>query len=911
MPKLLRLLIVFALLLACGNAYSQNAFYRARKIVAWRDSIFLLNDAAIETADVAKRKRLFLDSINSVVFYYAGQGSWDKFQPYPAMKQLYDTLFQLTTGIEDIRALVTGKRDTIAVAIAQTIDSIDVQRMRLKTLSESLSGDEQKMNDLTKRKDSVSAFDYSQDSGRLNASIAVDKVSIKRVQVSIDSLTQQYQQQRNSNPFRDFVSKRASAVQKGVMKNYDESKVDISGFGYTNNVKMSVEKATQTALFDNRAALPPLKNFSFPSQTEIIDALAIYLAKRVKQEMVLGFTDQLKKSLKADTLISAFFPETRKLFMSLPDDEFARFGTAWRYAISKDFVQLPDNFMQNSKTKTWLGVEAYPYFFDAYQVAVLIRKKYNFIEMIDELNTLNEDGSKYSYLRTETMQQFVQMTNVINKELFNRDTTGLYWLDGDNWGNLSREEFDVFWALTNERYAKFTDLMVFRNGDNKYQLVDLTYANLKNWIKRILFALNKFQRDQKELYDQVQSTAGAQDSPWEFRIATYWDNVEDVMRMVIDNKLLNGQYQTTIDKAMKVTDGLFNVYESIQRKNYVSAVDETLALIELFVKDPKPLTTTQWQQLFTSNLANIDGKNLFDYLDAEYNNLAVDSVKMKPSALLKMAYEHPADATNITDQQSKDFNRYLRELGTKNEVLQGLEWRNGMLTLGADNVLYRQFFKNSLVANLTVARKAASIFQDIILANGSKELSMVIEKYAMPVGSYKVKRRSRWSVDLNAYFGVYGGYEWAQQPGSNSYRGAAGGVLGFTAPIGFTYSWAGYTGKGNTNEGYSVSAKKGLRRFNGSSHSISFTIIDIGAVVSYRFTNAADAPLPEKVTWGQVISPGLFYRYGIKNTPLCAHLGAQFAPQLRTINDVKNQNTIRATLGVTMDLPLLNLGKGR
>ena len=188
---------------------------------------------------------------------------------------------------------------------------------------------------------------------------------------------------------------------------------------------------------------------------------------------------------------------------------------------------------------------------------------------------------------------------------------------------------------------------------------------------------------------------------------------------------------------------------------------------------------------------------------------------------------------------------------------------------------------------------------------------MIIEKYAMPVGSYKVKRRSRWSVDLNAYVGVYAGYEWAQQPGSNSYRGAAGGVLGFTAPIGFTYSWAGYTGKGNTNEGYSVSAKKGLRRFNGSSHSISFTIIDIGAVVSYRFTNAADEPLPEKVTWGQVIAPGLFYRYGIKNTPLCVHIGGQLAPQLRTINDVKNQNTIRATMGVTMDLPLLNLGKGR
>jgi hypothetical protein len=181
----------------------------------------------------------------------------------------------------------------------------------------------------------------------------------------------------------------------------------------------------------------------------------------------------------------------------------------------------------------------------------------------------------------------------------------------------------------------------------------------------------------------------------------------------------------------------------------------------------------------------------------------------------------------------------------------------------------------------------------------------------MPVGSYKIKRRSRWSVDLNAYFGGYVGYEWVQSPTDNTYKGSPGLVVGLTAPVGFSYSWAGFTKNPIKSEGYSLNASKGIRRFKGTSHSISLTIIDIAAVVSYRFTNTADKPLPANVTWGQLIAPGLFYRYGIRNTPLCLNVGVQFAPQLRTIEDVENQNTIRATIGAAMDLPLLNLGKGK
>ena len=911
----MRHLFIFCVfsLLFFSESMGQNAFYRARKIINWRDSILILNNQnSLSPADAAKRKRLFLDSINSVVFYYAGQGSWDKFQTYPVMKTLYDTLFQLTTGIEDVRLLVKNSQNGIADSIKTTIANIDLARQKLISTTDALANNEKGMNTITTlRNDSTSNDQLTSDSLMTANKIVAIKQNITNIQLEIDSLAKQYRELIGRNSFKNFVARTATPEQKRLMSTYSENKVDISGFGYSNAVKMSVEKVTQSALFNNREALPPLKNFSFPLQSEIIDALAIYLAKRVKQEMVLSFTDALKRNLKTDSLLGAFFPETRKLFMSLPDDEFARFGTAWRYAISKDFIQLPDNFMQYNKTKTWLGVESYPYFNDAYQIGVLIRKKYNFIEMIEELNTRSLDGSLRDTLKTKALRQFVQFTNVINKELFSADASGLYWLDGESWNNMTQEEFEVFWALVNERYPKLTQLISFKNGDSKYEVGEQTSNSLKNWIKRILFALNKFQRDQKELYEQMQKSDDTKENPWEFRIATYWDNVEDIIHMVIDNQMVNAQYKKTIDKTMTVVDGLFNVYESIQRKNYVSAVDETLALIQQFVKNPQSLQPAKWQMLLDSNLVRINQKSFTAYLDEEYPPLKFNGKSMMPSAFLLQAINTPETLGNVPEKAAYTFNRYLKETGEQNELLQGIEFNENGLMLTADNVMYNQFYKNNLVANLAVARKAAAIFQDIILANGSKELSMVIEKYAMPVGSYKIKRRSRWSVDLNAYFGVYGGYEWAQSAGSNSYKASTGGVLGLTAPVGFTYSWAGYTKNLNRSEGYSLSASKGIRRFKGTSHSISITVIDIAAVVSYRFTNSADKPLPASVTWGQVIAPGLFYRYGIKNTPLCIHFGGQFAPQLRTIDGAIHQNTIRATTGVTMDLPLINLGKGK
>jgi hypothetical protein len=119
---------------------------------------------------------------------------------------------------------------------------------------------------------------------------------------------------------------------------------------------------------------------------------------------------------------------------------------------------------------------------------------------------------------------------------------------------------------------------------------------------------------------------------------------------------------------------------------------------------------------------------------------------------------------------------------------------------------------------------------------------------------------------------------------------------GITAPIGFSYSFK------NCND---VGANK-----QSSSSTFFLSVIDIGAPFSYRFKKDEAEGLPENITWEQVFSPGFFYIYGFKNSPLSIGLNAQFAPFLRKIeenNVLETKNIFRMGLTLLVDIPLFNL----
>ncbi|TPG38394.1 hypothetical protein [Flavobacterium pectinovorum] len=186
----------------------------------------------------------------------------------------------------------------------------------------------------------------------------------------------------------------------------------------------------------------------------------------------------------------------------------------------------------------------------------------------------------------------------------------------------------------------------------------------------------------------------------------------------------------------------------------------------------------------------------------------------------------------------------------------------------------------------------SNFLADIIAASesgNSENVKKIVENYAMPVGSYRIKRSYSHSWDISAFPGLYLGYEFDSSQ-SMSY--------GITAPVGISFS------------------RKHNRKVKDSSCSTFFlSVIDIGAPFSYRFTNDDAQGLPQEIKWEQIFSPGFFYIYGFKNTPISLSLGGQFTPLLRDIEDDKNvlkeENVFRLSLGLMVDIPIFNLKKGK
>jgi hypothetical protein len=174
---------------------------------------------------------------------------------------------------------------------------------------------------------------------------------------------------------------------------------------------------------------------------------------------------------------------------------------------------------------------------------------------------------------------------------------------------------------------------------------------------------------------------------------------------------------------------------------------------------------------------------------------------------------------------------------------------------------------------------------DMVAAKSSDEIKAVIENYAAPVQSYQMIRKSNFSVALSAYPGLYVGSEWSRQAGMPLFKY---GTFGVTAPIGFAFS-------------------VGCSTKESSSATAFISMFDIGAALSYRFNNTSN-DIPNKITLGQIFSPGLHMVWGIKNSPLAVKLGYQYAPQLREINttatQVDNAGVWRLSAALCVDIPI-------
>ena len=187
--------------------------------------------------------------------------------------------------------------------------------------------------------------------------------------------------------------------------------------------------------------------------------------------------------------------------------------------------------------------------------------------------------------------------------------------------------------------------------------------------------------------------------------------------------------------------------------------------------------------------------------------------------------------------------------------------------------------------------KYYSFTANVVAATNSTEIKNAIDAIALPVGSYSIKRESRFNLALQGYLGGFAGMEYMpalkQQKTSFTY--------GISAPVGIAFSW------GKKFE----SAKHG-----GNSLTIFIPIIDVGAMAAFRVKDDSSAYSSE-VQLKNIVAPGLYLYWGFARCPLSVGIGGQLGPQLRSIS-AKNSNVddnyyIRFAINVVIDIPIINL----
>ena len=377
----------------------------------------------------------------------------------------------------------------------------------------------------------------------------------------------------------------------------------------------------------------------------------------------------------------------------------------------------------------------------------------------------------------------------------------------------------------------------------------------------------------------------------------YWSSLDSFKMVLADTTAFNVFMGLMYERAKTQniqfgTTALITILEGLKNKSndffvHIQAVLQQARLVEIKLAACKALTEDN----------AVKYETWFDYFAS-----VVKLLKEGKEVLIKTPIK------NILTIDDANVNRFFSV--TENSFELGLDISRRNFSSAIINVreIYDTLFYRAV--NDTIAATDKHKFQDLLdkmlkygavaasvaEAKNSDEVAAAIEAAALPAGSSRIKRESHFNVALNAFVGINAGHEYITQDGSEIGKKSFFNTVGVSAPIGVALSW-GQLGKG-FNEG------KG-----GSSFTLFASLIDLGAVTSFRFTNDSIAKLPT-IQLKDILAPGLFVSYGLRRSPINFSGGYQFGPLLRKVGEETNETLSNAytrwVIAAHVDIPFFN-----
>jgi len=340
----------------------------------------------------------------------------------------------------------------------------------------------------------------------------------------------------------------------------------------------------------------------------------------------------------------------------------------------------------------------------------------------------------------------------------------------------------------------------------------------------------------------------------------------ELQKITFDNQSLYGLILTKYD--LNKFTGLYNWMIDVDQS--LTQLLASYSNMTLQYKANKPISGSQVIDCGNALVASVDTV----FLGFPFASVGVN---LSP-AIKKIQTDFSANANNIMVLVN-----IAADVKDKNYGLALVSGVNGMINyLQTTNITPKTLDLINKYGNFAVA---------VATAQSSADMETALSSAALPAGSYRIKRNSFFDISLNAYAGVFGGVESFSGSVPSNVKSSSASA-GFTAPVGLTFSW------GSTKND----------KLTGSSYTLFLSVLDVGAVTSFRLTHDAASTLPN-LTWGNVIAPGGYFVYGFKNSPLSLGFGAQYGPQLSSVSTasaVTLPSAWSARVFLAVDIPVFS-----
>lgn len=381
---------------------------------------------------------------------------------------------------------------------------------------------------------------------------------------------------------------------------------------------------------------------------------------------------------------------------------------------------------------------------------------------------------------------------------------------------------------------------------------------------------------------------------------TYWASYTDIQKMFDgkDKRCLK-IYLGLIEAKLKHTDIAFQGSKSLY--NLSEKIDSGIQQLDEYKSYFKSLALQL--QSFNDRLTSLSVNKADSVLTAQYHSVISNSNSTLQSVLDVEKIIFKSENLYLKD----NTNHFFKILQTSSEMAMNVERKKygaaliqlvHLLDISADQARKLKVNQaDSVSSDLShTLLKYGSFMAAVIAAKTSDEVADAIEVFALPAGSAMIKRESLCNISLNAYCGPFVSFDNISHtglnlPANNKYFFN----YGLTAPIGIAFS-----------KGHSFFFFKAKHSWSSSAF---ISVIDIGALVAFRFADDSTAKVPT-IRLKDILSPGIFYSLGIPKVPISLNLGYQLGPLLTEVTTTKNRyesSYNRFSFSICVDIPLLQI----